>query len=567
MSAKTSIFYDIITQYNDKGAKAAEKSFLNLDALGKKLAGALSIAGLTAFAGKAISMAAAENKQFKILDTTLQNLGLGFAAENSNKMIDSMALATGVAKAELIPAYQKLLTATGDVKLSQENLKLAMDVSAGTGKDLETVTLALSKGYLGNTVGLTRLGAGLDKTLLKTGDMTKITARLATLFGGDATVAADTFQGKINRVKLAVDQATVSIGEGLIGSLDSLSGKGNIDGLVKGITDFGVQIQNAVLGVSDLLAELQKLPGVGTASKVVSSVFSFGTLFPVAKLLSDFHKSKVADANKFLATSPDIMEPIRNRDAQAKVLANKAKELAANKALLATQKAQTIEQQKQATLKLIGTQSDQIAMAEIYAAKQKNISAQDALQLDLQLKILEATNSTGAAALKAADDALIIQEKILMANGLIKLADGSIVNLSTAKNPFAGFDKYVADALAQIAKVNSAVSSVPGTGSGYSNSGTPVNGKSEIGLGGGGGVDTHFTNSNSPYNTTNPYNWFANSPAFDPMNGNANINVTVGIDPNSGNLYSMVQNANYSNTANGNAATINRNNGLSGGYG
>jgi len=564
MTAKTSIFYDIITQYNDKGAKAAEKSFLNLGELGKKLTGALSLGALTAFAGKAISMAAAEDKQFKILDTTLQNLGLGFAAENSNKMIDSMALATGVAKSELIPAYQQLLTATGDVQLSQKDLQLALDVSAGTGKDLATVTTAISKGYLGNTVALTRLGAGLDKTLLKTGDMTKITAKLTDVFGNDASVAADTFQGKINRVKLAADQATVSIGEGLIGAIDNLSGKGKIDGLVTGITNFGDEIKNVILGIGDLVKAIEQLPEFKRAGAVGSKVFSFATLFPIASFFSNVHKSTVADANKFLATSPDIMESIRNRDAQAKVLANKKKELEANKAILAAQKAQTLEQQKQATLKLIGTQSDQIAMAEIYAAKQKNISAEDALQLDLQLKLLEATNSTGAAGLKAADDALILQEKILMANGLIKLADGSIVNLSEAKNPFAGFDKYVADALAQIAKVQAAVAATtPSAGLNVGTAQQFYNGTS----GGLYGSTPVNPGPSSIMDSTNPYSWFAGSPAYDPMNGNANINVTVGIDPNSGNLYSMVQNANYSNTANGNAATINRNNGLSGGYG
>jgi len=562
MSAKTSIFYDIITQYNDKGAKAAEKSFLKLGELGKKIAGAFAAGELLKFAGETIKLAAAENKQFLLLDNTLTNLGLGFAAENSNKMIDSMALATGVAKSELIPAYQQLLTATSNVKLSQENLRLAMDVSAGTGKDLQTVTTALSKGYLGNTVALTRLGAGLDKTLLKTGDMKLITEQLNKTFGGDSALAADSYAGKLARINVAVEQAKVNIGDGLINALTSLSQSSGFDSLLSAITTFGTKIGDAISGVGDLIQAIHKIPGAGLLGKVLSFVGNYSTI----GLLAKYHENNIKKNDIFTA----YVDPAQigyASTAQKKALDNKAKQLAADKAILAAQKAQTIEQQKQATLKLIGTQSDQIAMAEIYAAKQKDISAQDALQLDLQLKILEATNSTGTAALKAADDALILQEKILMANGLIKLADGSIVNLSTAKNPFAGFDKYVADALQQIAKVQAAVSNIPSTGSGYDNRVTGNNGSSQYGFGGGGGVDTHFTDSNSAYNNTNPYNWFANSPAYDPMNGNANINVTVGIDPNSGNLYSMVQNANYSNTANGNAATINRNNGLSGGYG
>jgi len=553
MSTKTSIFYDIITDYNNKGAKAAEKSLLSLSQLTKKLSGALSLTALGAFAGKAISMAAAEQKQFAILDNTLNNLGLGFAADNSNKMIDSMALATGVAKSELIPAYQQLLTATGDVQLSQKDLQLAMDVSAGTGKDLNTVTTALSKGYLGNTTALTRLGAGLDKTLLKTGDMKLITAQLSQTFNGSATTAANSFSGKLEKLKIGAEDATIAVGKGLIEALTSLSGDQSITNLQNGMINFGTEVGNAIAGIGDLIGAINKIPGAGAfkGQNPLSFIPVAGTYLT---LLSEYHKNKVAKQDNFYPASPDIMQPVRDHELQIKALQDRAKKLAAEKAILATQKAQTLEQQKQATLKLIGTQSDQIAMAEIYAAKQRDISAQDALQLDLQLKILEATNSTGSAALTAADDALILQEKILMANGLIKLADGSIVNLSEAKNPFAGFDKYVADALAQIAKVQAAVAATtPSAGLNVGTAQQFYNGTS----GGLYGSTPVNPGPSSIMDSTNPYSWFAGSPAYDPMNGNANINVTVSVD-GSGNIYAGVNAANLANSANGTPNSLTR---------
>ncbi len=61
-----------------------------------------------------------------------------------------------------------------------------MNVSAATGRSLSQVTTALSRAYAGNTTGLSRLGAGLDKALLKAGDMDAIMAELNNKFAGQA---------------------------------------------------------------------------------------------------------------------------------------------------------------------------------------------------------------------------------------------------------------------------------------------------------------------------------------------------------------------------------------------
>jgi len=551
MSSKASIYLDLISEYKGKGAKDAEKSLGVLgkasESLASKLGKAFSVTAITAFAGKAIQLAAAEEKQFKILDNTLQNLGLGFAAENSNKMIDAMYLATGIAKSELIPAYQTLLVATKDVALSQKDLQLALDISAGTGKDLTAVTAALGKAYLGNTTSLKRLGAGLDSALLKSGDMEKITARLAQTFSGDAAVAANTFAGMMLRLKAGTQQATVAIGQGMITALQTLAGNTSITVVQNEMVKLGEEVGNAIAGFGDLAAKIKALPGAGVISNIIKAI----PLFPAIELLANFHKNKIK-SNDIFSASVDPAAIGYASSAQAKVLAAKAKQAAADKAILVTQKAQTAEMKAQAALKLAGN-SDDMQKAELIAALKRDISQSDKDMVNYQLDLLNAVGKTGTALQSAADAALLLREKILIANGLIMLADGSIVNLATAKDPFAGFPKYIADALAQLAKVQAAITQMPSVVMGAVGS---ANGPSQIGFGAGGNGTPGASFADSSVASL-PYSWMAGSPAYDPTSGNTpsapiTVNLTVTADPSI-----TIQQTNAA-SANGTAVTLNR---------
>jgi hypothetical protein len=115
-------------------------------------------------------------------------------------------------------------------------LSLAMDISAGTGKSLDSVVQALGRAYDGNTAGLSRLGAGIDSATLKSGDMTRIVASLSDTFSGQAAVAADTVSGRFKVLQQAVDNLGEAFGKGL------LSG-----------------VKDATTGTTDMVATMQKL--------------------------------------------------------------------------------------------------------------------------------------------------------------------------------------------------------------------------------------------------------------------------------------------------------------------
>ncbi len=187
---------------------------------GKKAGLAFAAAGAAAvaYAGKlaidgvqsAIADAAAQQK----LAVTLENVTGATEAQiaATEDYITKTSLAFGVTDDELRPSLERLARATGDVQKAQELQTIAIDVAAGSGKSLEAVTNAMARAAEGNTASLGRLGIGLSKTELATMSMEQITAKLASTFEGQASVKADTFQGKMDRLKIAFDEGKETVG-------------------------------------------------------------------------------------------------------------------------------------------------------------------------------------------------------------------------------------------------------------------------------------------------------------------------------------------------------------------
>lgn len=138
--------------------------------------------------------------------------------------ISTTSLATGVADDQLRPAFASLARATGDVSQAQSGMGAALDVAAATGKDTQTVADALAKAYAGNTGALSKLVPGMDKAVLKSGDMNAILGELAKKTGGAAAAAADTAAGKWQRSQVAFSETKEAIGAGLLPMLDKLTG-------------------------------------------------------------------------------------------------------------------------------------------------------------------------------------------------------------------------------------------------------------------------------------------------------------------------------------------------------
>ena len=197
---------------------------------GKKAGAAFALAGAAAvaYAGKllvdgvksAIEDEAAQAK----LATTLKNVA-GATDEviaSTESWISNKGMAFGVADDELRPAYERLARATGSVSEAQKLVTLAIDVAAGSGKSLEAVSNALGKAYEGNSASLAKLGIGISAADLKTMSFDETTALLAETFGGQASIQADTYEGKIARLSLTFNEAKETAGAFVLEALTPL---------------------------------------------------------------------------------------------------------------------------------------------------------------------------------------------------------------------------------------------------------------------------------------------------------------------------------------------------------
>jgi len=173
------------------------------------------------FLGDAASAAIQEEKELTRLNTTLKNLGFAQASTAVNKFVDDLQFATGVADSQLRPAFDRIVRSTQDVTEAQKVLSIALDVSKGTGKDLQTIADALGKAYDGNTTALGRLGLGIDKTTLAAGSLDSIMGKVSQLFSGQAAAATQTLGGQIDILKVAADELKESFGKGLVSGLQS----------------------------------------------------------------------------------------------------------------------------------------------------------------------------------------------------------------------------------------------------------------------------------------------------------------------------------------------------------
>lgn len=193
----------------------------------------------------------------------------------SEAWISQTAMATGVADDQLRPALGALARATGDVGKSQGAMGVALDVAAATGKDVTTVAAALAKGYAGNTGAIGKLVPGLDKAVVKSGDMQKIMDELARTTGGTAAAAADTAAGKMQRAALAMDEAKEAAGAALLPALGALAG------VLSRVVGFAQQHETAmkiaVIVVGSLAAAVFALNAIMAVSSAVTTISGYAT--------------------------------------------------------------------------------------------------------------------------------------------------------------------------------------------------------------------------------------------------------------------------------------------------
>jgi LysM repeat protein len=287
----------IVSQWNPKGVNAATKSIGGLEGAAKKLGGAL--AGVFAaqkigqFFASSVKGAMEDQKAQIQLEKSIRNTTNATSQQIAGLegFIRSTQFATGILDDQLRPSLNKLVLATGDVTQSQSLLNLALDISAGTGKDLESVTAALAKAAGGQTTALSKLGVGLDQSVLKSKDLDLITTTLSNKFSGQAAAAAQTFAGQMSILSAKAQDASETIGYSLIKAFEMFSGGGGAgvafgDLLLKiadTISDFIIGVAVTIKSIKDFTSTLidnnpilaRFLEALGNVAKLMLDLMPF----------------------------------------------------------------------------------------------------------------------------------------------------------------------------------------------------------------------------------------------------------------------------------------------------
>jgi hypothetical protein len=277
-----------------KFGKVAGLAFAAAGAAAAVYAGKLAIDGVKS----AMEDEAAQAK----LALTLKNVtgATDDVIDRTETWITNMGIAFGVSDEELRPSIERLTRATGSLDKAQQLSTLALDIAAGSGKSLELVSNALGKAYEGNTTSLGKLGIGLDKAQLKSMTLDEITAQLSETFGGQASAKADTFTGKMERLKLGLSEAQETIGGLILTGLtplvenittsvlpilrDFINGFSGNDGLKLAFIDVFNTIKSFVLPVFQGL----KSAFDSVSKAVIDNKESFQALLDFAKILAPF---------------------------------------------------------------------------------------------------------------------------------------------------------------------------------------------------------------------------------------------------------------------------------------
>jgi hypothetical protein len=205
----------IVTTYNDKGVKGAQFSLKGL--ISSQLGAAVSAGALVQQLGKAVTAFNEDELAQNQLKIAVQNStgATDLQVAGMEKQIAKMESVSAVSDDKLRPSLTTLVRATKDLDQAQSLLNLALDISAGTGKDLETVSLALAKAQTGNVGALTRLGVSLDANAVATKDFDTIQRQLATSFKGASEAAAASSAGGMAQLSITIDNLYELVGSQL----------------------------------------------------------------------------------------------------------------------------------------------------------------------------------------------------------------------------------------------------------------------------------------------------------------------------------------------------------------
>ena len=469
----SNIRIDIASEFKDKGFKAAEKRTTSLNRKFDNLTRSarrtfIAIAGFQALR-RSVEAFAAEDRAAQKLATSLRNLGLAYNTKAIEDYLEASEKATNINKDELSPAIAQLISTTLNAEKSMNLLAVAMDLSQGTTRDLQSVTTALSRAYNGNFTALGRLQTAYTTAELEAMGFEKAIAALGKQYSGAAQRNAETYAGKIDALKIAFGDVAEEIGKGIVAFLTSL-GDGNYDNGLQKLVNFGTAIGDVFrrAGVSFEYLRTLLSTGLRIDEEEMRKLEEIRARFENPQAAANRMANNPAANRAFLAD-------LRKQQALQKKIEADRKKAAA---LAAKAERERLKREKEAAqLKRAGTVFD-LENIQIVAAMQGKIDGDQRLRLTallaLNTGVADAAEKAAAAVLAINAPALanlgvIIQsgdsidaviKKILDAQSKLALVDLGIKDIPKAKNPFEDWFDIINRILTELGKVKVAVATI-----------------------------------------------------------------------------------------------------------
>lgn len=287
------VIFPILSTFDASGVNGAQRAFKGLSGVTKTSMVAFAALGAAAtkFGIDAVRAAAADEKSMRILEKQLENtIGANKALTASvEDYISKTQKRVGVQDDELRPSFARLVRSTEDAAKAQELLNIALDIQVATGKPLEAVVNALGKGYDGNATALSRLGLGIDQSILKSDDFNDVTNTLKKTFAGFADNEAQTLEGKFRIFNIALDETKETLGKALLPALTKA-----MDYIIKNVLPVLEVFINALVGNVSLSAAF---------SETEQAAFKWGSIIrAIIQTVIDYTPYLIAFGGVLVAT-------------------------------------------------------------------------------------------------------------------------------------------------------------------------------------------------------------------------------------------------------------------------
>ena len=259
MALSQYVAINFLTKFDKKGLERATKELKGFDkvvATGSfrlrafaKAGGIAAAAGMALFAKRTIDAALAQERLDKQLQLSLRSIGQEFELPGVRNFIADLQSATNITEDQLVPALRQLIAQTGDLQSSQVLLSKALDISAGSGADLDSVLNAINKAAIGNYTSIGKLGVGFTAAEAKSMGFVKLMQSLDK-YAGSAEEQTKTFAGQLQSFKISAGEATETLGQGFLTAASIIAtGSDELD-------VFGKKLEKAATTASDLAVGL-----------------------------------------------------------------------------------------------------------------------------------------------------------------------------------------------------------------------------------------------------------------------------------------------------------------------